>query len=40
MEDPKFREEYVQADQEYALVAQLIRARMARGSRKRRLPSA
>ena len=29
MEDPEFREEYAQADQEYALVAQLIRARMA-----------
>lgn len=29
MEDPQFREEYAQADQEYALVAQLIRARMA-----------
>lgn len=39
MEDPKFREEYAQADREYALVAQLIRARMAESSRKRRLPS-
>ena len=29
MEDPEFREEYAQADQEYALAAQLIRARMA-----------
>jgi len=29
MEDPEFREEYAQADQEYALVAQLIGARMA-----------
>ena len=29
MEDPEFREEYAQADQKYALVAQLIRARMA-----------
>ena len=27
MEDPEFREEYALADQEYALVAQLIRAR-------------
>ena len=29
MEDPEFRKEYAQADREYALVAQLIRARMA-----------
>ena len=28
MEDPEFREEYALADQEYSLVAQLIRARM------------
>ncbi|MCY3819032.1 MAG: helix-turn-helix transcriptional regulator [Gammaproteobacteria bacterium] len=27
MEDPEFREEYALADQEYSLVAQLIRAR-------------
>lgn len=27
MEDPEFREEYAEADQEYALVAQLVRAR-------------
>lgn len=39
MEDPKFREEYVQADQEYAPVAHLIRARMEGNSRQRRLPS-
>ena len=28
MADPEFREEYALADQEFALVAQLIRARM------------
>ena len=36
MEDPKFREEYAQADLEYALVAQVIRSRIAESSRKRR----
>ena len=36
MEDPEFREEYALADQEYALVAQLIRARTEASSRKSR----
>ena len=38
MEDPKFREEYAQADREYALLVRLIRARMAGRSRNRSLP--
>ena len=39
MEDPKFREEYAQADRDYAPVALVIRARMAGSSRKPRLPN-
>lgn len=38
MEDPKFREEYARADQEYALVARAIRARMAESSHNQRFP--
>ena len=40
MEDPKFREEYAQAEREYAPVARVIRARMAGSSHKPKLPSA
>ena len=29
MEDPEFREEYARAEEEYALVEQLVRARTA-----------
>ena len=36
MEDPEFREEYALADQEYALVTQLIGARTKASSRKPR----
>ena len=35
--DPRFREEYEQADREYALVARVIRARMAGSRRNHRL---
>lgn len=37
MEDPKFREEYARADQDYALVARAIRARLAESSHNQKL---